>query len=146
MQNVWQWDSIDIYMTIILCKTLPQVQSISWYFIWFFYKIVTLLLKLFVCGFVYLWWSCFCQILLFLQKDKINKILHICIYSGDQNMFFLINHYICNYWIAAALKAVCANYLNTVIITLSKDYFNYIGYLILLLYLISRLSIFKHYS
>ena len=75
-----------------------------------------------------------------------NRALHIRFYSGDENLFFVINHYTRKYWIAAALKAVCANHLNTVIIILSKGYFNYLVYFILVLYIMSGLHTFKHCS
>ena len=118
VQNVWQYDSMDIYVPMITCKTLSQVQLISWYFVLLFYRIVALLLKLCPCGFMCPWWPCFCQILSFLRKNVTNIALHIFFYSGNENLFFVINHYTCKYWIPAALKAVCANHLNTIILIL----------------------------
>ncbi len=128
---------MDIYVAMILCKILSRVQLISWYFVPLFYRIVALLLKLWPCGLMCPRWLCFCQVLLFLQRDVTNRALHIRFYSGDENLFFVINHYIRKYWIAEALKAVCANHLNIVIIILFEDCFNYWVYFILILYIMS---------
>ncbi len=73
-----------------------------------------------------------------------NRALHFRFYSGDENLFFVINHYTRKYWIAAILKAVCVNHLNTIIIILFESCFNYLVYFILVLYIMSKIHTFKY--